>query len=154
MSSNSYYGLYQGFVTNIKDPEKRGRIKVRCPNVLGAKTESAWCDPVVPVAYDNGGDFCIPEVGEAVWLLFINGNANKPAWLGGWWSKSKSPLGATYSDVDKVRIINYANCTILMKDNEIVLNVGGGDSEISVNNGNVTIKGNLTVEGNISAYNI
>lgn len=154
MAENKYYGLYQGFVTNIKDPEKRGRIKVICPPVLGGDTESAWCDPIVPVAYDNGGDFCIPSKKEAVWLLFIDGDSNRPAWVGGWWSKDKSPLGTTYSDVDKVRIINYADCTILMKNNEIVLNVGGGNSEISVKNGNVTIKGNLTVEGNISANNI
>lgn len=154
MAENKYYGVYQGFVSNIKDPEKRGRIKVICPSVLGGNTESGWCDPVVPVAYDNGGDFCIPAKNEAVWLMFIEGNSNKPVWIGGWWSKNKTPLGSSYSDVDKVRVINYANCTILMKDNEIVLNVAGGNSEISVKNGNVTIKGNLTVVGDISANNI
>ena len=47
MSESNYYGIYQGIVTNIQDPEKRGRIKVRCPDVLGGKAESAWCDPVV-----------------------------------------------------------------------------------------------------------
>ena len=28
-----YYGIYQGVVTNISDPEKRGRLKVKCPDV-------------------------------------------------------------------------------------------------------------------------
>lgn len=150
MALKKYYGIHQGFVTNLKDPEKRGRIKVICPTILGVNTESAWCDPVVPVAYDNGGDFCIPAKGEAVWLIFIDGNVNKPVWLGGWWSKNKTPLGTSYSDIDKVRIINYANCNIIMKDNEILLNVAGGDYDILIKNGEVSIKGNLTINGNIS----
>ena len=149
-----YYGLYQGFVTSIKDPEKRGRIRVKCPSVLGADTESAWCDPVVPVAYDNGGDFCIPSKNEAVWLLFIGGDSNKPAWLGGWWSKNKSPLGTSYSDVDKVRFINYYDCSILMKKDEITFSISGSDSIISIKKGKVIIKGNLEVQGNISANNL
>ena len=85
MAESKYYGLYQGIVTSISDPEKRGRIKVKCPDVLGGNTESAWCDPLVPVAYDGGGDFCMPAINETVWLQFIAGDANKPVWLGGWW---------------------------------------------------------------------
>ena len=27
-----YYGMYQGLVTSIKDPAKRGRIKLKCPD--------------------------------------------------------------------------------------------------------------------------
>ena len=154
MADNKYYGLYQGFVTNINDPDRRGRIKVFCPEVLGSKVESAWCDPIVPVAFDNGGDFCIPTKGEAVWLLFVGGDANKPAWLGGWWSKNKTPLGSSYTNIDKVRLINYANCTIKLGNDEILLNVGGGSFDIRIKDGNVTVNGNLTVNGNVYASNL
>ena len=126
MSDKRYYGMYQGVVTNIKDPEERGRIKVICPEVLGATVESAWCDPVVPVAYDNGGDFCIPTKSETVWIQFIAGDINRPVYLGGWWSKSKTPLGKNYVNTDKIRIINYADCTITMQDGKIEINVGAG----------------------------
>lgn len=154
MSESKYYGLYQGFVTNIKDPEKRGRIKVICPSVLGGNTESAWCDPIVPIAYDNGGDFCIPAKDEAVWLLFIGGNSNKPAWLGGWWSKNKSPLGDKYSNIDSIRIINYADCIITMQDGKINLNVGNGTYDIRVENGKVTVNGDLEVTGKITTNSL
>ena len=83
MSDNKYYGIYQGVVSNIKDTEKRGRIKVQCPDVLG-EVESAWCDPVIQVAYDGGGDFCMPAVEETVWIMFIAGDANRPVWFGNW----------------------------------------------------------------------
>lgn len=154
MSVKKYYGLYQGIVTNINDPEKRGRIKVKCPDILGGDAESAWCDPMIPVAYDNGGDFCIPAKNEAVWIQFIAGDVNRPVWTGGWWQKNMTPLGKTYSSIDKVRIISYADCTITMKDNTIDINVGSGSYDLRIANGKVTVNGNLVVNGNISANNL
>ena len=154
MAENKYYGIYQGIVSNINDPDKRGRIKVKCPDVLGADTESAWCDPVVPVAYDSGGDFCMPQEDEAVWLLFMSGDANKPVYLGGWWSKDKSPLGSNYLNLEDTRIISYADCNIVMKNGVININVGAGVCDLKIEHNKVTVKGNLTVEGSISAYSV
>lgn len=154
MKDNKYYGVYQGVVTNVNDPEKRGRLKIQCPKVLGGDTESAWCDPVVPVAYDGGGDFCMPQVSEAVWVMFIAGNANKPVWFGGWWQKNMSPLGDNYANLDNVRIISYSNCLIVLQNGLIDININGGESEVQISEGNIKVTGNLTVTGNISATNI
>lgn len=154
MAESKYYGLYQGVVTNIKDPEKRGRIKVKCPDILGVDTESAWCDPLVPVAYDNGGDFCIPAKDETVWLQFIAGDANRPVWQGGWWQKDMSPLGTNYSNVDKIRIISYADCTITMQNDTININVGEGNYDLKIEHGIVTINGDLVVKGNLTAKSV
>lgn len=154
MTVKKYYGIYQGIVTNIKDPEKRGRIKVKIPMILGGEAESAWCDPMIPIAYDNGGDFCIPTKDEMVWLLFIAGDPNRPVWLGGWWQKEMTPLGTKYDDSDKVRIINYADCTIVMQDGKISINVGEGDCDLKIEHGVVTVSGDLKVEGSIISDSI
>lgn len=154
MAENKYYGIYQGIVTNNVDPDKRGRLKCKCPDVLGGETESAWCDPMIPVAYDNGGDFCMPQKEETVWLMFIAGDANKPVWLGGWWQKNMTPLGNNYSGIDDVRIINYADCTITMKEGIININVGEGVCDLEIKHNKVTVKGDLTVEGAVSAYSV
>lgn len=151
--ANKYYGIYQGIVTNIKDPEKRGRIKVKCPSILGS-VESAWCDPMIPIAYDNGGDFCIPTKDETVWLQFIAGDVNKPVWLGGWWQKNMTPLGTNYDDADKVRIISYADCTITMRDGTININVGDGVCDLKIEHNKVTIDGDLEVKGNITTKSV
>ena len=150
MTENKYYGIYQGIVTKIKDPEKRGRIKIKCPDVLGADTESAWCDPVIPVAYDNGGDFCMPALKETVWVMFIGGDSNRPVWLGNWWQKSMTPLGDNYTDIDSVRIISYADCTITMKEGVININVGEGACDLRIKDKKVTILGDLEVQGTIT----
>lgn len=131
MAENKYYGIYQGKVSNVKDPEKRGRIKIQCPTVLGSSAESAWCDPCVNVAYDGGGDIAIPPLNETVWVMFIEGDSNRPVWLGSWWSANKSPLGDGYDEKVSNRVIKWKGNTITMSD-------GGISIESS---GTITIKG-------------
>ena len=149
MAEKKYYGIYQGIVTNTNDPEKRGRVRVICPDALGGEAESAWCDPMIPVAYDNGGDFCIPAKDETVWLMFIAGDVNKPVWLGGWWQKNMTPLGKNYSGRDDVRIISYADCTITMQDGTININIGSGTGDLVIQNDVVTVRGDLKVTGDV-----
>lgn len=120
MSDNKYYGIYQGVVSNIKDTEKRGRIKVQCPDVLG-EVESAWCDPVIPVAYDGGGDFCMPAVEETVWIMFIAGDANRPVWFGNWWQKEMTPIGTNYVKLDDTRIISYKDFSIVVHEHDVTI---------------------------------
>lgn len=151
MPSKKYYGIYQGIVTNTKDPEKRGRIKILCPEVLNAKVESAWCDPCVPIAYDNGGDFCLPQIDEAVWVMFIGGDSNKPVYMGGWWRKDKSPFGTEYDQGrDTTRIISYADCTITMIDGKITINVGDKDTNLMIEDGKITITGDVEIKGSLN----
>ena len=154
MSLKKYYGIYQGIVTNINDPEKRGRLKVKCPEVLGGESESAWCDPMIPVAYDNGGDFCMPAKNEGVWIQFIAGDVNRPVWSGGWWQKNMTPLGKNYTSLDKVRIIEYAGCTITMRDGKIHINVGEGSYDLMVEQKSITINGDLLVKGSVTANEV
>ena len=110
MASTTFYGKYRAKVVDVKDPEQRGRIRVQCPKVLGT-AKSSWCEPCIPVAYDNGGDFAIPKVGEFVWVEFEEGNPNKPIYTGGLWSFNKSP-SSPYSV--GTRIISWGNCKIVM----------------------------------------
>lgn len=149
MKDPRYYGVYQGKVTSLKDPEHRGRIKVICPVVLGSDEESAWCDPMVPVAYDYGGDFYLPEVGEFVWIMFIEGNSNYPVWCGGWWQQDMSPLASNYTKLGKVRIINYSDCTITMSNGIIDISVGEGNYDLRIQDGKITINGDLHVKGRV-----
>ena len=155
MAEQKYYGIYQGVVCNIKDPEKRGRIKVKCPDVLIGETVSAWCDPCINVAVDNGGDIAIPPIDEAVWIMFIGGDANKPVWLGGWWSKKKTYFGDPdyYKKIHIERVIEYNGHKIIMNKKtkllEIENNAGAKitmkDKVITISNGDGAV---IKLEGN------
>ncbi len=138
MAESKYYGIYQGIVTNIDDPEKRGRIKCIIPTVLGEDAESAWCDPISIVAYDNGGDFCLPFVEEAVWILFLEGNANQPVYLGGWWQKEQSPC-VPYDKLDDTRIINYKDFRITLHETTATIEVEKSQDKIVMNDKGIDI---------------
>ncbi len=109
-----YYGKYRAKVVDLKDPEKRGRLRVECPSVLG-EAKSNWCEPCISIAYDGGGDFCLPPLNETVWIEFEEGNQNKPIWVGSWWSKEKTPI-ENYDEADKERIVEYQGVKISMKE--------------------------------------
>lgn len=149
---NKYYSIYQGFVKNTNDPEKRGRIRCTVPEVLDTSV-SGWCEPCTPVAFDGGGDIYIPPLNEAVWVMFINGDIDRPVYLGGWWSTKSTPFGEDYSDYKNTRIINYGGCTIELKSGQINIKFSDSDDvTLSVSDGKVKINGDLTVSGNITGH--
>lgn len=112
---NCYYGKYRAQVVDVQDPHKRGRIRVMCPKVLG-DAKSSWCEPCIPVAYDKGGDFAIPKLGEFVWVEFEEGNPNKPIYTGGLWSVYNSP-SPTYEV--GTRLITWGNCKIEISEDSV-----------------------------------
>lgn len=124
--ANSYYGKYRARVVDVSDPENRGRIRVQCPAVTG-ESKSTWCEPCVPVAYDGGGDFYVPKVGDTVWVEFEEGKASKPIWVGGWWSSGKTSSADCSPDT---RVIEFDGCKIEM--NKSFFRVTVGDSVFEV----------------------
>lgn len=111
-----YFGKYRAQVVDVDDPEKRGRIRVKCPKVLG-EDKSNWCQPCTPYAIDTAGDFVLPKVDEFVWVEFEEGDVQKPLWVGCLWSKEKSPVDpGTYSDeAPKYRQFEFEDIKITFK---------------------------------------
>lgn len=173
---SEHMGVYPAQVVNVKDPEQRGRVRVKCPEVLEDEV-SAWCEPGYSYAVDFGGDFCIPSINEWVWVTFQEGDLDSPVYLGGWWQEKKTPLGSNYNElVNKVRIINYHNMNIAFNktDNSVVINTFDPDSnsetevkvtpnkftvgvtvirggaDFTIEDGLIKIDGNMTIKGDIT----
>jgi hypothetical protein len=91
---NRYYGKYRAIVTDNQDPEKRGRLKVKVPALLG-ETEIGWAMPCFP--YGGGADrgfYMIPEAQDGIWVEFEAGQISFPIWSGTWWAQDETPKGA------------------------------------------------------------
>lgn len=141
---NRYFGKYRAKVVDIQDPEKRGRIRVMCPKVLG-KAKSAWCLPCVPVAYDFGGDFVLPKLGEFVWVEFESGEVDKPIYTGGLWCTEKTP-SESYSD--KERLITWGKCKIEMNEETETIKISVGDSVLTISENSIQmVSPSVTVNG-------
>lgn len=91
-----YYGKYRGTVVNNVDPEQRGRIMAKVPDVLGL-TPSSWAMPCISTAGVQSGMFVVPPVSSGVWIEFEQGDPDYPIWTGGFWGLVAEVPGAVAS---------------------------------------------------------
>ena len=124
--SEKFYGKYRAIVTNNNDPEQWGRIKVKCPSVLG-DYESAWCMPCVPFLCNDEGFFKVPNIQDGVWIEFEGGNLSKPIYVGGWFNPKRQPHNKYNEALNKFCLRTKGGMTITIDDNEVVI---GGDLKV------------------------
>lgn len=87
-------GVVTALVTNIKDPENGGKIKVKfpwMPKANSAEVESAWARVAMPNAGKNRGITFYPEVDDEVLVAFEHGDVNYPVIVGGLWNGKDTP---------------------------------------------------------------
>jgi len=82
--------LLVGIVTNNKDPDKLGRVKVKFPTMT-EEHESNWARVVALGAGPNRGFDCLPEVNDEVLVGFEHGDIHRPYIIGGVWNGKDAP---------------------------------------------------------------
>jgi uncharacterized protein involved in type VI secretion and phage assembly len=97
-------GVVVGIVTNNRDPEGMGRIKVRLPS-LGDTDESNWARIAAPMAGKDRGVYFLPEIDDEVLVAFDHGNPRFPLILGALWNGQDSPPAKNEDGENDVRVI-------------------------------------------------
>ncbi len=97
MNPRRFTGAAVGLVTNLADPEKQGRIKVRFP-WLDDEAESHWCRISASQAGNSRGNFVRPEVGDEVLVMFERGDVHQPWVVGVLWNGKDAPPGPGNGD--------------------------------------------------------
>ena len=111
-----YYGKYRGFVADNRDPERRGRMKLRVPTVLGDQ-ETGWALPCLPFGgLANQGLFMIPEVDAQVWVEFEEGNLDHPIWVGVFWQQASDTPQEAALEEPTSRVIRTPSGHLLQFD--------------------------------------
>jgi uncharacterized protein involved in type VI secretion and phage assembly len=106
-------GPFPAVVTDNRDPQALGRLRVRVPEVLG-DVETGWCLPAVPTAGDGVGLYAVPAVGALVHVLWTAGDTSRPAvWLGAAWSSGGGIPGA---DPDRFQLVTPSGSRITVSD--------------------------------------
>lgn len=97
-------GVVIGVVTNINDPDKMGRVKVKFP-WLDEGQESDWARLVGAGGGKDRGFMIVPEVDDEVLVAFEHGDISRPYIIGGLWnSKDTVPVQA----VDGGKVVHRA----------------------------------------------
>lgn len=90
--STRIYGVVTAVVSNTKDPEEMGRVKVMYP-WLGKDAEGYWARVCVPMAGKEMGIYFLPEVEDQVLVAFEQGDVRFPYVIGSLWNaKDKPPV--------------------------------------------------------------
>jgi len=129
---------HHGKVTDNKDPDKRGRVKVRVP-LLFPTEHDHWCVYSNVQALSGGGVFFIPKEGDDVWVWFENNDPRFPVW------EHKYVGGDRGLSVDLSSIYGDSGAPdkglILYGDSKII--VSNDSLELDYKDTKVTIKDNL-----------
>jgi phage protein D len=153
--------LVIGVVTNNRDPDDMGRVRVQYP-ALGPDAESAWARILTPSAGNARGILMLPVVGEEVLVGFEHDDTTRPYVLGSLFGGVDKPGEDLLQDYDgsfallsdhKVHISAIEDIAIdgqklaIKADNEITLEAGTtltlkcGPSQIQLSSDGVTVSG-------------
>ena len=156
-------GVVVALVVDNKDPEERGRIKVKFP-WMGEKAGTAWARLATLMSGNNRGIVFYPEVDDEVLVAFEQGNVNYPYIIGALWNGEDKPPEKNSDGENNIKMIKTRSghmikindkggeekieiidktegnkITIDSANNKISI-VSGGDIELSASKGKITIK--------------
>jgi uncharacterized protein involved in type VI secretion and phage assembly len=113
-----FYGAYPALVSNIKDPDGQGRVKVKLPwspDGQGASYE-AWARLATMMGGNKRGTWFIPDVNDEVLVIFMGGDPRQPCVVGGLWNGQDEPPesmdGAGKNYIKTIRSRNGVQITL------------------------------------------
>ncbi|GGA02203.1 phage baseplate assembly protein V [Okeania sp. KiyG1] len=152
--NNIFNGVTIGIVTNNKDPEGLGRIKVKFP-WLSENEESYWARILTPMAGNDRGIYFLPEVDDEVLVAFEQGDMNVPYILGALWNGKDKPPAKNDDGKNNQRMIkSRSGHQIILDDTkgkeQIIIQDKTGKNQILIdskeNNMNIKVEKDLTIE--------
>ena len=164
-AESRFYGVAFAVVTNNKDPDGLGRVKVKLP-WMDDQAETDWARVVTPMAGAARGFYFLPEVDDEVLVAFEHGNPALPYVLGALWNgKDKPPESNGDGKNDRRTIKSRSGHVIRLTDTkgsetiEIIDKTTKNSIVISAKDNSITIsadaditiksaKGKLLLSGN------
>lgn len=111
-----WFGLYPALVSDLVDPEGRGRIKVRFPSLGEAGAEVfAWATLLTPYADRDQGLQILPERDSQVVVAFEAGDPHRPYIVGACWNGKASPPEAAEAS-NNLRTLKTRSGSVLQFD--------------------------------------
>ncbi len=124
-----WYGAYPAQVTDIKDPDQQGRVKIKLPwspDPDGGGYET-WARLTVLMAGASRGTWFIPDVGDEVLVVFEGGDARRPYVVGALWNGSDSPPETMDGSGN-----NYVKSLVSRNDIRITLDDSDGREKLTL----------------------
>jgi uncharacterized protein involved in type VI secretion and phage assembly len=123
-TSSTFPGVVVGIVTDNKDPEKLGRVKMKIP-IIDNEHPTDWARIATLMAGKERGSMFIPEVGDEVLVAFHMGDVREPIVIGVLWNKDdKMPSG--FDDKNNIRKF------VSRQGHEIIFGDDSSDAKVTI----------------------
>jgi phage protein D len=145
------HGVVVGLVTNNRDPDGLGRVRVRYP-VLGADHEGWWARVTAPAAGTRRGLLMTPQPGDEVLLAFEHDDEEHPYVVGSVWNGTAKPQELAHPDgsfalrSDKQVLMEAAEAMTLTGDKEFTVSAAGNAKVTTSERKGDGPPGNLTLD--------
>lgn len=175
-----WYGVYPALVSDIRDPESIGRVKITLPwsPDNGGERYEVWARVATLMGGSKRGSWFVPDVNDEVLVVFEAGDVRRPYVIGGLWNGGDPPPesmdGAGKNFKKVLRSRNGVKVTLDDHDGQeqfvaetpggqkLTLKDGPGSVEIADSNGNsikmeasgITINAAAVVTINASSLNV
>jgi len=143
--SDRFFGVMVGIVTNNKDPEKLGRVRVKFP-WLSDDHESWWARIAAPMAGSGRGVYFLPEPNDEVLVAFEHGDVRFPYVLGALWNGDDKPPATNDDGKNNIRVIHSRSGHLIRLDDtagdekvEFIDKTGGNSITIKSSDNSLTI---------------
>ena len=129
-----WYGVMPAVVTDIKDPDNQGRVKVTLPWSPDAKGEryEGWARLATMMGGNNRGSWFVPDVDDEVLVAFEQGDPRRPFVLGGLWNgRDASPESMDGAGKNFKKVLRSRNGVKITLDDQdgqekLILETPGG----------------------------
>jgi uncharacterized protein involved in type VI secretion and phage assembly len=115
LPSGLFLGVAVGVVTNTKDPNGWGRLKLKLPWLV-SDIETDWVRMASPMAGAGRGLFLLPEVDDEVLVAFEHGSPQVPYVLGVLWNGKDKPPVANDDGKNNIRMIKSRSGHVVRLD--------------------------------------
>ena len=141
----SINSIVVGIVTNNKDPETLGRVKVSLPSL--SDVESFWAPVGLPAGGNERGISMLPIPGDQVIVAFENGDPSFPYVIGSIFNGKDKP-GKELALTDGSFALKSDHKANVHTKEDITIQVDQGKLDIKIDNGDLT----ETVKGSGGGY--
>jgi uncharacterized protein involved in type VI secretion and phage assembly len=133
-AATRWFGVYPALVSDIKDPDNQGRVKVTLPwsPDSGSAKYEAWARLATMMAGSNRGSWFVPDTNDEVLVAFEAGDPTRPYVIGALWNgNDKAPEQMDGSGKNYKKVLRSRNgVKITLDDNDgresLVLETPGG----------------------------
>lgn len=142
-SSGRLYGKLRGEITDSNDPKKRGRLRVKVPNLTDE--QGIWAEPCVPYAGDGLAFFAMPPAGTGVWVECLGGRIDRFVYCGFFWRD-----GELDAQDYKHERIHFETASLRLEitdaSDEVKIEIKNNGGSITIKGGEITLKGNTITQ--------